>query len=109
MESAICFCTIRHCCFEPRRHDFTYPLFMVLLDIDRGPELMKMSMFLSHNHFNWATYDERDHFGNPSFTLRDRLEIAASAQGLNLPDGQIFLLTHLRYLGYNFNPVSFFY
>ena len=26
-----------------------------------------------------------------------------------LPEGPIFLLTHLRYLGYNFNPVSFFY
>ena len=24
-------------------------------------------------------------------------------------DGRIFLLTHLRYLGYGFNPVSFFY
>ena len=26
-----------------------------------------------------------------------------------MPAGPIFLLTHLRYLGYCFNPVSFFY
>jgi DUF1365 family protein len=109
MESAICYGTIRHRRFEPRKHDFTYPLFMVLVDIDQVPELTKISRFLSYNKFNWATFDERDHFGNPSFALRERLEIDAAAQGLNLPDGQIFLLTHLRYLGYSFNPVSFFY
>jgi hypothetical protein len=26
-----------------------------------------------------------------------------------VPDGPIYLLTHLRYLGYNFNPISFYY
>jgi uncharacterized protein len=109
MESAICFGTIRHRRFEPRRHDFSYPLFMVLADIDRVPELTKISRFLSYNRFNWATFDERDHFGNPRLGLRERLEIDAAAQGVDLPDGQIFLLTHLRYLGYSFNPVSFFY
>ena len=33
----------------------------------------------------------------------------AAASGHTLPAGPIFLLTHLRYLGYCFNPVSFFY
>jgi DUF1365 family protein len=28
---------------------------------------------------------------------------------LKLPGGRILLLTHLRYLGYCFNPISFFY
>ena len=31
------------------------------------------------------------------------------ATAIELPAGPIFLLTHLRYLGYVFNPVSFFY
>jgi DUF1365 family protein len=37
------------------------------------------------------------------------LELDAEAQGISISEGPIFLLTHLRYLGYCFNPVSFFY
>jgi DUF1365 family protein len=33
----------------------------------------------------------------------------ARTHGVELPDGPIYLLTHLRYLGYCFNPISFFY
>jgi len=82
---------------------------MAFLDIDRIPELMKISPFASYNRFNWATYAERDHFGEATQSLRQRLTADAAAQGINLDGGPIFLLTHLRYLGYNFNPISLFY
>ena len=101
--------TIRHRRLGPVSHVFTYPLFMVLLDIDRVPELMAVSRVTSHNRWNWASFDDRDHLGDPSRALRARLDADASRHGIELPDGRIFLLTHLRYLGYCFNPVSFFY
>ena len=82
---------------------------MVLLDIDQLPELMGVSPLASYNRWNVASYDERDHFGDPALPLRERLRRDAAAQGLDLPAGSIFLLTHLRYFGYCFNPVSFFY
>ncbi len=90
-------------------HTFSYPLFMVLLDIDRIPELMSASPFTSHNRWNWASFHDRDHFGDASLPLRERLSRDAAAHGLTLPDGPVLLLTHLRYLGYCFNPVSFYY
>jgi DUF1365 family protein len=109
MESAICIGKIRHRRFTPVKHDFTYPIFMALLDIDAIGQLMKVSPFSSYNRFNWTAFDERDHFGDAKLPIRQRLALDAKAQGVNLPDGQIFLLTHLRYCGYVFNPVSFFY
>ena len=109
MQPAIYSGTLRHRRFEPARHDFTYPLFMVFLDVDHIPELMKVSPFTSYNRFNWASFHERDHFGDPSLPLRQRLEADAAKHGIRLPDGPIFLLTHLRYLGYNFNPISLYY
>jgi hypothetical protein len=109
MESAFYFGTLRHRRFEPKRHEFRYGLFMAFLDIDRIPELTRISRFLSYNRWNWASFDERDHFGDPGTPLRQRLTANAAASTLVLPDGPIFLLTHLRYLGYNFNPISFFY
>lgn len=101
--------TLRHRRFTPVPHAFTHPLFMALLDVDRIPQLMRASRLTSYNRWNWASFDDRDHFGDPTRPLRDRLATDAARHGVDLPDGPIFLLTHLRYLGYCFNPVSFFY
>jgi DUF1365 family protein len=90
-------------------HRFSYPLFMALLDVDRIPELMRVSRLTSHNRWNWASFDDRDHLGDPRRTLRERLTEDATRHGIELPEGRMLLLTHLRHLGYCFNPVSFFY
>jgi DUF1365 family protein len=82
---------------------------MAWLDIDRIPETMGRSRWTSHNRFNWASFDDRDHLGDPSRPLRERLARDARAHGVTLPDGPIYLLTHLRYLGYCFNPISFYF
>jgi DUF1365 family protein len=109
MESALYTGTLEHRRYLPQRHSFRYSLFMPLLDIDRIPQLMRISPFCSYNSWNWASFHERDHFGDPRRPLRARLEEDAHRHGLELPDGPVYLLTHLRYLGYVFNPVSFFY
>jgi DUF1365 family protein len=101
--------TLRHRRFSPVPHEFAYPLFMMLVDVDRIGDLMAVSRFTSWNRFNWATFDDRDHLGDASRPLRERLRADAARSGVALPDGPIMLLTHLRYLGYCFNPVSFFY
>ena len=109
IDSGLFVGTLRHRRFTPIAHAFTYPLFMALLDIDRIPQLMSVSRLTSHNHWNWTSFDDRDHLGDRTGTLRERLVVDAAGHGIDLPDGPIFLLTHLRYLGYCFNPVSFFY
>ena len=109
IDSGLFVGTLRHRRFMPVPHEFTYPLFMALLDVDRVPDLMHVSRLTSYNRWNWASFDDRDHLGDPTRPLRERLAVDAAQHGLTLPDGPIFLLTHLRYLGHCFNPVSFFY
>jgi DUF1365 family protein len=109
VSPGVCVGTLRHRRFSPVAHHFTYPLCMVLLDIERIPELMAASRLTGHNRWNWASFDDRDHLGDPSRPLRDRLAEDAAAQGIRLPGGPVLLLTQLRYLGYGFNPVSFYY
>jgi uncharacterized protein len=101
--------TLRHARYRPRVHAFTYPVFMALLDIDRIADAMRVSRLTGYNRWNWASFDERDHLGDPSRSLRERVTDAAADAGVPIPQGPIFLLTNLRYLGYCFNPVSFFY
>jgi uncharacterized protein len=109
MESALYVGKLRHRRFSPRLHAFSYPVYMAFVDIDRLPELMRVSPFAAYNRWNWTSYHERDHFGDPRRPLRERLARDARLNGVTLPGGSVFLLTHLRYLGYVFNPVSFYY
>ena len=109
VEASIYVGSLRHRRFQPVRHEFAYPVFLVMLDVDRIPEMMRVSALSSYNRWNWAGYDEHDHFGDAALPLRERLRRDAAAHGVALPDGPIFLLTNLRYLGYCFNPVSFYY
>ena len=109
MKSGLYVGKLRHRRFTPKAHSFAYPVFMAFLDIDRLPELMRVSRFSGYNRWNWTSYCERDHFGDAKLALRERLKVDAERNGIALPDGPIFLLTHLRYLGYVFNPVSFYY
>jgi DUF1365 family protein len=109
MESGLYRGTLRHRRFHPVRHEFTYSLFMAFLDVDRLPQLMQMGSFLSLNRPNIASFYDADHFGDPKRTLRERIAADAASNGIALPDGKIFLLTHLRYFGYAFNPISLFY
>jgi DUF1365 family protein len=101
--------TLRHRRHRPTAHRFCYPLFMVLLDVDRIPEAMSVSCLTGYNRRRWAAFDDRDHLGDPARPIRERLHASAEAAGVELPDGPIHLLTHLRYAGYAFNPISFFY
>ncbi len=108
-DSAIYSGTVRHRRFQPARHEFSYSLFMAFLDIDRIPEVMARSRVSSYNRWNWASFFESDHFGDPSRPLRHRLRDDAASHGITLPEGPVFLLTHLRYLGYCFNPISLYF
>lgn len=101
--------TVRHRRLTPVPHRFTYRLFMAFLDVDRIPELMRVSRLTGYNAWNWASFDERDHLGDPALPLRERVAAEAARAGVDWPGGPVFLLTNLRYLGYCFNPVSFFY
>lgn len=101
--------TVRHRRHAPAAHAFEYSLFMALLDIDRIPEAMAVSRLTGYNRWRWAAFHECDHIGDPSRPLRDRVRASARRRGIALPDGPIHLLTHLRYAGYVFNPISLYY
>jgi uncharacterized protein len=101
--------TLRHRRHAPAAHQFTYSLFMALLDVDRIREAMAVSRWTGYNRRNWAAFYESDHLGDPVLPLRERLRKSATAAGVTLPDGPIYLLTHLRYAGYIFNPISLYY
>jgi DUF1365 family protein len=82
---------------------------MAWIDVDRLAQQMSASRLLGYNRAALAAFYDADHFGDPAAALRARVVHQAAEAGFAIGDGPIYLLTHLRYAGYVFNPISLFY
>jgi DUF1365 family protein len=109
MHSALYIGQVRHRRHTPRVHDFSYPLFMAYVDLAELPEVFAGRWFWSVDRANLASFRRRDHLGDPSVPLESAVRELVAAHTGAKPLGPIRLLTHLRYFGYCFNPVSFYY
>ena len=109
MNSLIYEGTIRHRRFTPVENSFQYRLFLMYLDLDELPGLFKPYRFWSSDKVNLAYFRRRDHLGDPDIPLDRAVRDLVERRMGRRPNGPIRMLTHLRYFGYCFNPVSFYY
>ena len=101
--------TLWHRRFSEPRDEFRYPLFMSYLDLDELPELFDGSWLWSARHPAPAWFRRADYLGDPGTQLPDAVRALVRERAGVGVDGPIRLLTHLRYFGHCFNPVSFYY
>ncbi|MDZ4805460.1 MAG: DUF1365 domain-containing protein [Candidatus Eisenbacteria bacterium] len=95
--------------YRPRPHRFSFPIYMHLIDLGELPEMERRLKLFSVNRFNVVSLHDGDHLGSSGRGLKAAVLEFLSRHGVDLTGGRIELLTHLRILGYAFNPVSFFY
>ncbi len=109
MHSCLYVGRVRHRRQKAARHEFVYRLFMVYLDLDELPRVFEKHWLWSASRANVARFKRSDHLGDAGVPLKDAVrELVASETG-SRPQGPIRLLTHLRYFGYGFDPVSLYY
>lgn len=109
MNSCIYAGRVRHRRYSPVPHSFTYRLFMLFLDLEELPVLFKGRWLWSVDRPNLASFRRTDHIGDPAMALDQSIRQMVESQTGHRPTGPIRLLTHLRYFGYVFNPVSFYF
>lgn len=108
-HSAIYTGSVRHRRFKPVTHEFDYDLFMLYIDLDELPELFRGVRFWSVERPNLACFLRRDYFGDPAIPLKEAVvQRVREVIGQEVA-GPVRMLTHLRYFGYCFNPVTFYY
>ncbi len=90
-------------------HAFEYRVFLLYLDLDELPDALALPPLASARRPALAWFRRGDHFGDPKSSLADAVRDLVEARTGQRPTGPIRLLTHLRYFGYVFNPVSFYY
>ena len=109
LSSAVYEGVVRHRRHSPHAHAFRYRMAQLYLDLDELDRVFAGRWLWSVGRRNLAEFRRSDYLGPPQQPLSDAVrDYAARALGRR-PEGPVRLLTHLRYAGYVFNPVSFYY
>lgn len=100
---------VSHRRFAPRQHAFSYRLFYLYLDLDELEQVFHKRWLWSTQKLSVAWFRESDHVQGKGQPLKQTICSLVEEQTGKRPEGPVRLLTHLRYFGYIFNPVSFYY
>jgi DUF1365 family protein len=91
------------------RNAFRYNLFMAYLDLDELPGLFDRYWLWSARRPALAWFRRADYLGDPTRPLAECVRERVRNELGTAPEGPVRVLTHLRYFGHNFNPVTFYY
>lgn len=126
MNSRLYSCQVMHARFSPKRHRFSYGIFMFALDLDELGALDRGLRWFSVGRANLYRFDEGDYLpthetphnagevgeklGGRGRTLKQRVLDLLVEHGVEPgPGAKVELVTLPRVLGYLFNPVSFYF
>jgi DUF1365 family protein len=109
MKSALYTGWIQHRRFGPARNVFRYRLFMSYIDLAELPGLFERRWFWSARGPALAWFRRADFLGPANVPLDTAVRNLVTERTGTRPTGPIRLLTHLRFFGFSFNPVSFYY
>lgn len=109
LHSAVYEGVVHHHRHHPRVHAFGYRMAQLYLDLDELEQVFAGRWLWSVGRRNLARFERADFLGPASRPLKEAVKDRVQAATGQRPDGPVRLLTHLRYAGLSFNPVSFYY
>jgi DUF1365 family protein len=109
LASAVFEGVVRHRRFAPQPHAFQYRMAQLYLDLDEIDQVLARRWLWSSKRRNLAEFRRSDYLGPPDLPLGEAVRQRVTTAIGRRPEGPIRLLTHLRYFGLVFNPVSFYY
>ncbi len=101
---------VRHTRLRPARHAFAYPTFFLMLPL--RSLRANGSAAMAYNRRGWLSFFDADHGdgrGPQQGGALAWMEALLAQHGIDDADGEIWLHTYPRVLGYTFKPVSFWY
>lgn len=108
-NSAIYEGAVTHQRHRPRKHSFRYRMGYLYLDLDELPALMDEHPLWSAKGFAPGWFRRQDYFDQGTSPLAQAIRDKVHSSSGVMPTGPVRLLTHPRYWGVCFNPVSFYY
>jgi len=109
MHSCIYEGEVRHARYRPKENRFRTSVFFLYLDLAELDSVFNGRWLWSTKGVNLAYLRRKDHFGDPSLTIDEAVRALVQQKTGKRPAGPVRMMTHLRYLGHNFNPATFYY
>lgn len=106
MSACIGLGQVRHRRLRPRVHAFTYPSYFLWLPMRALRD--QACPALNRNGRGWLSFHDADH-GDGGADALAWLEGLLATEGIADADGEVWLQTYPRVLGYAFKPVSFWF
>ena len=100
---------VRHHRRLPTAHAFEYRMAQLYLDLDEVERVFRDRWLWSTHRPNVARFRREDYLGPTSMPLSDAVRDRVRQATGHWPAGPVRMLTHLRYFGHVFNPVTFYY
>jgi DUF1365 family protein len=109
-DNGICKGWVNHSRLTPKKHEFTYPVFMFYLNIDDIECVLPVQT--NHQWFSvfksWA-WRREDYFDGSDKPLKQTIYHWVKEQGYPAPHGPITMLTNVRCFGYLINPITVYF
>jgi DUF1365 family protein len=106
--SAVYSGSVTHARRGAHAHAFRYGLYMLYLDLAELPGLLARHGPLRGGRFGLLSFERSDYLRGAADLAEEARRRVEAALGFR-PAGPVRLLTHVRSLGYAFNPVSFYF
>ena len=105
---AVCAGQVYHRRVAPTLHEFRRPVSFVWLDPDAPGDLCRHHPLWSATHPSPARFRSCDYGDGSTFLLGDRIRDELRPVIGRRPEGQIRMLTQLRWWGWLFNPITLY-
>lgn len=109
MRNSVYFGWVRHRRFHPVPHQFSYQLSILMLDTAELENVFKPYFFWSFAKANIASFFPSDYWDGKQHNLEQAVKQSIREKTGKDTDGRIYILTHPRYFGHIFNPVTFYF
>ena len=100
---------ITHARTKPVKHNFSFPIYTFVLDLDELDVLDKKVRFFGYNRGSVFTLYDSDHLGSGDGSIGSKLKGWLIKFGYNENYSKVKMITTLRVFKHTFNPVIFYY
>lgn len=100
---------VQHRRRRPVQHVFKNKLFMLYVDLEETERLFRFPRLWSTAPWSLVRFRRGDYLGDPHRPLSDCVRDTVFEQTGQRVEGPVRLLTHPRYFGFVFNPISLYY
>ncbi len=100
---------ITHARTKPVKHNFSFPIYTFVLDLDELELLDKEIRFFGYNRGSVFTLYDSDYLGSGEESIKEKLKNWLTKFGYEEKYSTVKMITTLRVFKHTFNPVIFYY